>query len=148
MFDELAEHNVNLVIDPFVRFEVLRFAENRSEREDLKTQIFQNLFNDEDFFMPTADKDLYDLAIKISNLYQAEVTRSSKISAVDIFLAARMIAHDRTESSQNLFFATENHADFPQIIFDRIDIHTIDRKDQIHNVGFYKVKENAQQKLD
>jgi len=93
--------------------------------------------------VPPADSDLYELAIKTGNLHQAKVNRSSKISTVDKFLAARMVSCARKKRGQDLFFATENHADFPQNIFDRIGIHTIDRKDQIYNVGFYKVKKRS-----
>jgi hypothetical protein len=98
--------------------------------------------------MPPADNDLYELAIKIGNLYQAKIDRSPKISTVDKFLTARIVSYARKKRGPDLFFATENHVDFPQNIFDRIGIHTIDRKDQIYNVGFYKVKENTHQKLD
>lgn len=148
LFNELDQNNVNLVIDPFVRFEVLQYAKNKSEREDLENEIFENLFNGDDLSTPTADRELYELAVKISNLYQAKVDRSSKISTVDTFLAARMVKYNREEEEQDLFFATENHHDFPQEIFERIGIETIDREDQIHNIGFYKVKEGVRDILD
>jgi hypothetical protein len=43
MFDELAAHNVGIVIDPFVRFEVLQFAEDKESREKIEKKL-TNLF--------------------------------------------------------------------------------------------------------
>jgi len=140
VFEQLTEHEVKLTVDPFVKFEVLRFAENEQERQDFEEEIFDNLLSGDDLPMPVADEELYTLATKIGNFYQATVSQSSDIEAIDVFLAARMLKFARSDRENSLFLATENHKDFPSELFTRIGIETIDRSDdQIHNIGFYEV---------
>jgi len=80
--------------------------------------------------------NIYKNAIEISNIYSNK--SNNGISFVDCYLSAFLKLHSKT-----LLLATINNKDFPQIIHDRLNVLTIDTKEEIINIGFYKFNEDS-----
>ncbi len=139
-FDKLKENNVTSVINKFVMFEILRFAKNLEEKKQIEN--FFKILNLPlgETTLPIVDQN-YDDAINISNIYQNKLPSSSKISPIDCFISAELLTYNIHHQESKLFLATENHQDFPTLLFDRVGIETIDTNSDgnssIHNIGIY-----------
>jgi predicted nucleic acid-binding protein len=126
-----------LVLDEVVRFEFLREANSPKEIQTLK-YFLQKLFElkpeDVDRTMFPIVPDIFTYATEIGNLYSWK--KYARISLADCFLAAQMRKYN--EKKEQMYLMTSDHTDFPPLFFERIGIETLDAKDSIINVGFYR----------
>ncbi len=127
------------VLDELVRFEFLREAASPAETKSLK-KFLKILFDLDDTnidtsLFPLIPEDTIACAIEIANIY-SQRAKNLKISLVDCFLAAQMKKYN--EKKEQLFLATSDHTDFPNLFFERIGIETIDTGEKILNIGFYR----------
>lgn len=139
VIDRIESHKITSVLDELVRFEFLRDAASPTELQVLR-EFLKGLFRLDDseidipFLPPTPE--LFTYATEIANLYSWKL-KNSKISVVDCFLAARMRkANEKTPD--RVYLVSSDHTDFPDLLFDRIGIETIDLGNSILNIGFYR----------
>lgn len=148
-FTEVREANITLLVDALSKFEILRYATTPSERNEMEDFFGESLGFLSEMEMPQSDKEIYEKATKIANFYQKKIPSSKGISLTDCFLAARMWQFN--ENRNQLYLATENHKDFPQLLFERLGIETIDTRgndnSSIHNIGIYEFRNSEITKI-
>jgi predicted nucleic acid-binding protein len=89
------------------------------------------------------DDSIFQTATNIAIIYGR--SKFSDIEYGDCLIAAQMYKY----AHSNLYLATQNHDDFPRLIFDRVGVYTIDgrKSDQIFNIGIYTFNKSRFEKL-
>ncbi len=135
LHNELARLKVISVTESTIRFEFLRGLRNVADGEALLSELCGA-----HHLVLNPDKDTFDKALKISQIYVRNDNKQVKIA--DIMIAAQIakyakVAGDVTE----LLLATQNHKDFPPVLFDRVDEVLITLQDgSVKIIGFYRFK--------
>lgn len=144
-FDELLKYNITPLISPLVKFELLRYAKTKKQKESIEDFFSKVSITLDDMEMPLSPEALSNATL-IGNIYRSHLESSTKgISITDCHLAAEMAEFNIQK--QQLFLATENHKDFPDLLFQREEVITIDvggnKNDSIHNIGIYSFKADS-----
>lgn len=130
-FEELADNEVQSVIDYGIKFEFLRSSNTQERREDKKRYL--DLILGKDRMELFVDSGMIDSAIELANIYSRKIKGANKqFSFTDCVIAAQMKKYQKS-----LYLATLDNDDFPLCIFDRVEIYTIDTNDKILNIGIY-----------
>lgn len=120
----LIDHSNNcyFVIDPLTEFEFLRDVfipeQINLRRNFLDQPVFSQVTDHQDIYVKIIEN-----AFLLSKIY-AHQKQNSKISVVDIFLAARMMYLSRP-----CHLITGNKKDFPSSIFDIVGVFNIEQPD-------------------
>lgn len=137
--NKLIDNDITPVIDHTVRFEFLRKADSAYQRTVLEAflnSLFPNVME-----LPFNKETVTD-AIDFANIYAWK--KEKAISLADCFLASAMKKFNEKATNPLLYLATENHKDFPEYVFKRIGIETVERtRTDIHNIGVYEFDNNG-----
>ena len=135
LHNELKHLHIHSVIESTIRFEFLRGLRNPKEGEDLISALCGN-----DNLVLHPDKDTFERALSISQIYYRNDNKQVKIS--DVIIAAQIAKYARTTSNETeLLLATQNHKDFPPVLFKRIDDLLVTLPDgSIKIIGFYRFR--------
>ena len=145
-FNIIEELKIKSAIDCTIKFEFLRGASTKGDLEK-KYSYLDILLGEEDRLELFVDKETFENAIEISNLYaRKKPSLTKQISFGDCLIAAQMKKYNNG-GSNNLFLATIDNNDFPLFLFDRISIHTIDTEEKIINVGIYSFNNDKYNEL-
>ena len=136
----LTTHNIALVIDQTVRFEFLRNADSPKQKKVLD-DFLKSLLSVDDIGLLIDGTTVSD-AIYLANIYAWK--NLNKIDLADCFLASAMKKFNESAVRPRMFLATQNHKDYPDFIFKRIGIETIDvAGNSIINIGFYEFNKDS-----
>jgi predicted nucleic acid-binding protein len=137
LLQKLREAKISLVLDDLVKFEFLRKAANPDERKIL-TEFLCEFFETSEEELKGSQFPLINEAIRaatqIANIYSSRL-KNIRIELPDCFLAGQMKKYNSVKD--NLYLATANHKHFPQLLFNRCGIETVDIGEDILNIGFY-----------
>jgi predicted nucleic acid-binding protein len=135
LHNELKRLHISSVVESTIRFEFLRGLRNVIDGEKLLSGLCG-----ENHLVLNPDKDTFDRALKISQIYVRNDNKQVKIA--DVIIAAQIAKYAKGAGNANeLLLATQNHKDFPPILFDRVDEMLITIPDgSIKIVGFYRFK--------
>jgi predicted nucleic acid-binding protein len=136
--DTLFDQHIVPVVSSIIKIELYAFAKNNKERDDVEGLIMRLSKGDPKGWELPTRKELVDKAIELGQLYQVSGKKGKSIQLGDLLIGAEMMLY---KEGGYLILATENHDDFPPSLFERIGIVTLDCRDSIHNVGFYKVRD-------
>ena len=128
----LKEFHCQAIYFPLIEFEFTRDAfipEHKIEREEFLKRIGATRLSIRD--------DLIDSALEIAKIYSYSKIPSRQISLVDCCIAAYL-----KQFREQLFLLTLNHADFPQLLFDRIDVFALSAGDEVLAPAIYQFSIN------
>ncbi len=139
-FEELADNEVQSVIDYGIKFEFLRSSNTQERREDKKRYL--DLILGKDRMELLVNSEIIDSAIELANIYSRKIKGADKqFSFTDCVIAAQMKRYQKS-----LYLATLDNNDFPLYIFNRVDIYTIDTENEILNIGIYSFNDSKYQR--
>lgn len=129
----LEEREVQTVLESTIQFEFLRGFQVRKNAEE-----FLEAFLGKDRFTLVPDKDLFEMALRIAHVYYLADNKHIKIA--DALIAAQISKYARSASDANeLLLATQNHKDFPPVLFQRLAVHLVTLPDgSIKTLGVYR----------
>ncbi len=132
---ELKRLYINSVIESTIKFEFLRGLRSPKEGELLLEALCGA-----GHIVLNPDKHTFETALEISQIYYRNENKQVKIS--DVIIAAQIAKYARSESVETeLLLATQNHKDFPPVLFDRVEDLLITLADgSIKVIGFYRFR--------
>jgi predicted nucleic acid-binding protein len=139
---ELKRLNISAIIESTIQFEFLRGLKNPSDGEILLDELCGKGRT-----VLAPDKDIFERASHISRIYYKTDNKMTKIA--DVLIAAQICRYARSQSQQNeLLLATQNHRDFPPVLFERVEDTFITLADgSIKVVGFYRFRKDNYDKF-
>ncbi|MDE1944298.1 MAG: PIN domain-containing protein [Patescibacteria group bacterium] len=139
LYAELRRLEIVPVIESTIRLEFLRGLK-RGPEELRAGEEFLTALCGTDHLVLAPDKDIFDRALTIARIYLNADNKSSSVA--DTLIAAQLSKYARTASTvAELFLATQNHRDFPPVLFDRVDTMLVTLADgSIRTIGFYRFK--------
>lgn len=142
-YRSLVEYNTKAVLDESVKFEFLRGMRESGDKEkydNFLTLLFGNVSEKLEL---KVDPKTFEVAKNIAVIYGRH--SKPKIEFGDCMIASQM--HKYTHSG--LYLATENHDDFPRLLFDLIHTQVIDvaARGELHTIGIYKFRLEEYKKL-
>ena len=139
-FKKLNELNVKSVIDEYVLFEFLRSSRTKANLEG-KKHYLDSLLGGKTWQLPIT-KEILDNAKELALIYSnKDPNLSGRTSIADCMIAAQLMKY-----KNEIFLATTDNNDYPNIIFDRVGIVTIDSLKEILNIGIYQFNKNKYDK--
>lgn len=135
LHNELKRLHINSVVESTIKFEFLRGLRN--------VQVGQLLLDalcGAGHMVLHPDKSTFETALHISQIYYKNENKQVKIS--DVIIAAQIAKYARGERNETeLLLATQNHKDFPPVLFDRVENLLITLADgSIKVIGFYRFR--------
>ena len=142
LYDELERLGIGSIIESIIRFEFLRGLRNIKDGEKLLEELCGA--------GPTVlvpDSDIFISALAIARIYVKSNNKDAKVP--DTLIAAQMCKYARAKQGKyQLFLATQNHRDFPPILFERVDDVLITLGDgSIKIIGFYRFRKDIFEKF-
>lgn len=137
LYAELRHLEIVPIIESTIRFEFLRGLKRGIEEARAGEEFLSELCGpDHVVLMP--DKDIFDRALAIAHIYMDADNKHASVP--DTLIAAQMGKYARNKKGfAEMFLATQNHRDFPPVLFKRIDDMLITLADgSIKTVGFYR----------
>ncbi|MHB8914037.1 MAG: PIN domain-containing protein [Minisyncoccota bacterium] len=138
LYAELKKLDITLVTESTIRFEFLRGLYR--DLEAGKQLLTELCGPDHAVLFP--DAGIFDRALTISRIYMNADNKSASVP--DTLIAAQMCKYARdTQSAAEMFLATQNHRDFPPVLFECTDDILITLADgSIKVVGFYRFRKD------
>lgn len=142
LHNELQRLEISAIVESTIQFEFLRGLKNVAAGEQLLDQLCGG-----ERTVLSPDKAIFDRALSISRIYQRSDNKHVKVA--DVLIAAQICKFARDSSSEyELLLATQNHKDFPPVLFERVEDLTITLADgSIKVIGFYRFRKNQFEKL-
>lgn len=139
---ELQRLNISTIVESTIQFEFLRGLKNPTDGEALLKELCGN-----GRVVLSPDKDIFERAAHISRIYYKNDNKVTKIA--DVLIAAQICKYARNQSQENeLLLATQNHRDFPPVLFKRVEDVLITLADgSIKVIGFYRFRKEQYEKL-
>ena len=133
LYSELERLSIVPVIESTVRFEFLRGLQHIEAGELLLKALCGP-----DAIVLVPDSDIFDRALSIARIYMRADNKSTSVP--DTLIAAQMGKYARdTHDMSEMFLATQNHRDFPPVLFERVDDVLVTLTDgSIKTIGFYR----------
>ena len=142
---DLQKFDIQPVVEQSVLFEYRRGS--RTPRNlSLKNEFLSMLIGDSSGNV--SSKNFSNLPIRIEDaeklaiLYSHKDVNLSRISFIDCLVAAQL-----KQYKDNMCLATLDHSDFPDFVFDRYKIYTIDTGKKIINIGIYVFNQEKYEEL-
>lgn len=133
--EELETLKIRSVIDEATLFEFIRGSKTQNHLND-KNKFLDFLLGGERWSLPIP-KEVFLGAQKLATIYSNKNQNLSKqISFTDCLVASQLMKY-----KNNMYLATIDNNDFPQFIFDRDKVVTIDTEKEIINIGIYSFNE-------
>lgn len=134
---ELQRLNISSVVESTIRFEFLRGLKNAAAGEELLNELCGS-----GHMVLNPDKDIFARALQISGIYLRNDNKQTKLA--DVLIAAQICRYAREASSESeLLLATQNHKDFPPVLFERVEDTLLTLSDgSIRTIGFYRFKKD------
>ncbi len=142
-YSALHSHNVKAVLEECVRFEFLRSVSDKKERKEYELLLSLLTGSASDPWVLPVSSETFATAKDIANLYTRD--NKPKIEFGDCMIAAQMHKY----AGSGLYLATENHNDFPRILFELVCTHVVDvsKRGELHTIGIYKFRIDNYKKL-
>lgn len=142
LHSELQRLEISSVVESTIQFEFLRGLKNQSVGEQLLDELCGG-----DRIVLGPDKDIFDRALAISRIYYRSDNKQVRVA--DVLIAAQICKFARNSSSEyELLLATQNHKDFPPVLFKRVEDMLITLTDgSIKTIGFYRFCKNKFEQL-
>ena len=135
LYNELENRKIISVTESTIRFEFLRGLRNIKRGEDLLDQLCG-----ENHLVLQPDKETFEKALQISQIYLQTDNTQTKIA--DVIIAAQIAKFAKNPgNATELLLATQNHMDFPPVLFQRVQELLITLADgSIKIIGFYRFR--------
>ncbi len=139
---ELKRLNISAIVESTIQFEFLRGLRNPVDGEVLLDELCGKGRT-----VLAPNKDIFEHASHISRIYYKNDNKITKIA--DVLIAAQICRYSRNQSQQNeLLLATQNHRDFPPVLFERVEDMLITLADgSIKVIGFYRFRKEQYDQL-
>lgn len=137
LYAEFARLEIVPILESTIRFEFLRGVPDAEAGEQLLVE-----FCGEDMVTLVPDKDIFRRALSIARIYMR--ADNKKTNVPDTLIAAQMGRYARdTKDVAEMFLATQNHKDFPPVLFQRVDDLLVTLADgSIKTIGFYRFRKD------
>lgn len=131
-FAYLKEYNYTPLTNEFIRIEYLSESESYSSYKE-KLEYFAAIMGGhmKEVLELPVDRQTIQSAEYIGLLYTNK--RKKGIGHIDKIIAAQLKKY-----GSNLWLATENHKDFPQLLFNRDGVHCVEIGDEVKTIGLYQ----------
>ncbi len=142
LYTELERLEIGSMIESTICFEFLRGLRNIDDGEKLLEELcgFEHI-------VLVPNKGIFNLALSIARIYMKSDNKSTNVP--DTLIAAQMCKYARVRQVESqLFLATQNHRDFPPVLFERVDDALITLADgSVKIIGFYRFNKERFEKL-
>jgi predicted nucleic acid-binding protein len=142
LYKELSSLHIESVIEETIKLEFLRGLKDPATGQKLIDALCG-----EKAMTLIPNKEIFERALAISKIY---LRSTNKVASVpDTLIAAQLCKYAREKKGQyEMFLATQNHRDFPPVLFERVDQVLITLADgSIRVIGFYRFKRDVYDKL-
>ncbi len=133
LHDFLRKNKLVRLIDQTIQFEFLRNFRSKANAHKFLIGLFGPL---SDVTLPVSD-EIYENALEIARI--CHLVDNKDISFADALIGGQIMKYTRSKLDKNsVILASQNHRDFPPILFERVDELLVTLKDgSIRVVGFY-----------
>lgn len=134
LFIELNRLHVVPIIERTIRFEFLRGFGDQQKGIDFLDEFVP------DATILTPDKTIFQIALDISHIYLRSDNKHTSVP--DALIAAQLCKYTHgAKAKYPVYLATQNHKDFPPVLFERVEECLLTLPDgKIKVVGFYRFK--------
>lgn len=135
LYKEFEKLHISTVLESTIRFEFLRGISKPSEGDKFLEELFGT-----DCLLLKPDQNIFDSALQIGGVFKRNDNKQVKIA--DLLIAAQICKYAKDSTAHTeLILATQNHKDFPPVLFERIDDYLVTLSDgSIKTIGFYRFK--------
>jgi len=135
LFNRLTQSRATFTIDKIIELEFLRGFST----QEIGKRVLSDMSGDDEPVVLSLDDVVFEKALEIVQIYKKADNKDGKIP--DVLIAAQIAKYAKDVNGKQhgvLVLATQNHRDFPPVLFDRIDDMLITLKDgSIKVIGFY-----------
>jgi len=136
-FNALSSLHIASITEQTIRFEFLRGLRDVEAGENLLQKLCGK-----NHLVLSSDSDIFDRALKIAGIYLKSDNKHTGIA--DALIAAQLSKYARENNRYPLYLATQNHKDFPPVLFHRIDEFLLTLPDgTIKVIGLYSFRKNV-----
>jgi predicted nucleic acid-binding protein len=141
-FAYLQKKEAAAVLEEVIQLEFLRGIRDKKVGQELLSGLFGD-----DYITLSPSKDIFTRALHIADMYLR--SDNKQVSLPDTLIAGQMCRYAREQASEyELLLATQNHRDFPPILFNRVAVFCVTLRDgSIKTIGFYRFEIKRYQQL-
>ncbi len=135
---ELKRLSIQSIIEHTIKFEFLRGLKDVKAGEQLLNELCGL-----GHVTLVPSQDIFERALVISDIYMKSDNKYASLA--DTLIAAQMCRYARDKKGEyEMYLATQNHRDFPPVLFERVDDMLLTLHDgNIKVIGFYRFRKDV-----